>query len=251
MDLKLTVLGSSGGYPGPGRACSGYLLQNGEGSLVLDLGSGALANLLKYVPPYEVGGLALTHMHYDHYVDIYGLCTARRFWEKEVTPLPLLAPPHAPDVITSPLQESSRDEFMRSLDLREVRPGVLDVIAGFEVTALPAEHKVIDSLIYRVAFAGKTVCYSGDTDLCEALIEQARGADLFICEATFTSQVREKMRGHLFAAEAGRAASEAGVGMLLLAHLWPTLSEDRALEDARSEFGGQVRVAVEGMTIEL
>ncbi len=251
MAIKVTVLGSSGGYPGPGRACSGYLLENREGNLVLDLGSGALANLLKYLPADEVGGLALTHMHYDHYVDIYGLCTARRFWEKEVTPLPLLAPPQAPDVITSPLQESSRDEFMRSLDLYEVHPGVLDNVAGFEITALPAEHEVIDSFIYRVAFAGKTVCYSGDTDLCEALLEQAQGVDLFVCEATFTSQVREKMRGHLFAAEAGRAASEAGVGMLLLAHLWPTLSEDRALEDARSEFDGQVRVAVEGMTIEL
>jgi len=251
MAFKITVLGSSGGYPGPGRACSGYLLQNGEGNIVLDLGAGALANLLKYIPPDDVDGLALTHMHYDHYVDIYGLCTARRFWEASVTPLPLLAPPHAPDVIANPLQESSRDKFMLSLEVRGLFPEVRDNIAGFEIAALPAEHKVIDSLIYRVAFAGKTVCYSGDTDLCEALLEQARGADLFICEATYTSQVREKMRGHLFAREAGRVAADAGVGRLLLTHIWPTLSVDRALDDARSVFDGRVQVAIEDLIIDM
>lgn len=251
MDLEVTVLGSSGGYAGPGKACSGYLLQNGEGNLVLDLGSGALSNLLKYVPPEEVGGLALTHMHYDHYVDIYGLCTARRFWEKEVVPLPLLAPPHARDVITSPLQEDNRNEFMRSLDLYTAQPGVSFEIAGFEITPLPAEHEAINSLIYRVSCSGKTVCYSGDTGICPALIEQARGADLFICEATFTSQVREKIRGHLFAVEAGRAASEAGVGRLLLTHLWPTLSEERALQDARREFKRWCEIAREGSKISI
>jgi ribonuclease BN (tRNA processing enzyme) len=251
MDLKVTVLGSSGGYAGPGLACSGYLLQNGESSLVLDLGAGALSNLLKYISPEEVGVLALTHMHYDHYVDIYGLCTARRFWENTIPPLALLAPQDAPDVITSPLQESSRDEFLRCLDVREVRPGVPDVIAGFEIIAMPAEHKVVDSLIYRVTCAGKTVCYSGDTELCGALLEQARGVDLFICEATFTSEVPEKMHGHLFAAEAGKAASEANVGMLMLTHLWPTLSEDYALEDARSTFAGRCEIAREDRTISL
>ena len=248
MGFKVTVLGSSGGYPGAGRACSGYLFRRRE--LVVDWARAALANLLETCAG-RLGGLALTHMHYDHYVDIYGLCTARRFWEKEVDPLPLLAPPHASEVITSPLQAGSREEFMRSLDLRGVRPGVPQGIAGFDIVALPAAHGAIDSLIYRISRDGKVVCYSGDTDLCAALVEQARGADLFICEATFTSQVRNRMQGHLFAAEAGEAAAEAGVGTLLLTHLWPTLSGDRALEDARSSFDGKVELAAEGMAIEL
>jgi ribonuclease BN (tRNA processing enzyme) len=251
MGLRVTVLGSSGGYAGPGRACSGYLLENGKDNLVLDLGAGALSNLLKHVPPDEVGGLALTHMHYDHYVDIYGLCTARRFWESDLPPMPLLAPPNAPEVIKSPLQESSRDAFMRCLDVYEARPGISFTIAGFDITALLAEHMVIGSFIYRLVFDGKTICYSGDTDFCEGLLEQARGADLFICEATFTSQVREKMHGHLYAAEAARAASEAGVGMLMLTHLWPTLSEEQALRDARSEYDGRCEIALEGRTIDL
>ncbi|MEW6552678.1 MAG: MBL fold metallo-hydrolase [Actinomycetota bacterium] len=251
MGLKVTVLGSSGGYAGPGKACSGYLLEGGKGSLVLDLGAGALSNLLKYVPADEVGGLALTHMHYDHYVDIYGLCTARRFWEYDLPPLPLLAPSNAPEVIKGPLQEGSRDEFMRCLDVREAYPGAVYTMAGCEITALPAEHMAAGSFIYRLTCEGQSICYTGDTDFCEALLEQARGVDLLICEATFTSQVPEKMHGHLYAAEAGRAASEAGAVMLLLTHIWPTLSAERALEDARAVFDGRCGVAVEGSAIEL
>jgi ribonuclease BN (tRNA processing enzyme) len=251
MGLRLTVLGSSGGYAGPGKACSGFLLESGGGSLVLDLGAGALSNLLRYVPADEVGGLVLTHMHYDHYVDIYGLCTARRFWEHELPALTVLAPSNAPGVIKSPLQESSRDEFMRCLDVREALPRAVYDIAGFAITALPAEHMASGSFIYRLACDGKTICYTGDTDFCEALLEQAQGVDLLICEATFTSQIPQKMHGHLYAAEAGRAASEAGVGMLLLTHLWPTLSEEQALEDARAVFGGRCELAVEGRTFDL
>ena len=250
MSLTVTVLGSSGGYASPGRACSGYLLQNGRDSLALDLGAGAFSNLLRYVPADELGGLALTHMHYDHYVDIYGLCTARRFWVADLPPLPLLVPPGALDVIMSSLEEGARSDFLRSLELIEARSGAVESIAGFDILAGPAEHNA-GSFTYRVTLGGKTICYSGDTDLSDALLEQARGADLFICESTFTSEVSEKMRGHLFATEAGRVAQQAGVDTLLLTHLWPTLSDDRAAEDARSAFDGKVQVATEGLTVEL
>jgi ribonuclease BN (tRNA processing enzyme) len=250
MSIKLTVLGSSGGYATPDRACSGYLLQNGEGSLALDLGAGALANMLRYVPADALAGLALTHMHYDHSADIYGLGTARRFWLVDLPPLPLIAPPGAVNVIRSSLEESMVTQFLESLDFRDVSSGEVELLCGFEITARPAEHGVA-SFIYRVSCDGTTVCYSGDTDLCDALLEQADGVDMLICESTFTSEVNEKMRGHLFAAEAGGVAAEAGVKTLMLTHLWPTLSEERAVEDARSTFGGDMLVAAEGLTIDL
>jgi ribonuclease BN (tRNA processing enzyme) len=79
----------------------------------------------------------------------------------------------------------------------------------------------------------------------------ARGTDLFICEATFTSEVREKVPGHLTAYEAGRVAAEAEVGKLLLTHVWPTLDERRAAEDAKSVYSGPVDVAVDGLTLEI
>jgi len=37
----------------------------------------------------------------------------------------------------------------------------------------------------RVEYGGKVITYSGDTEWTESLVEAARGADLFVCEAYF------------------------------------------------------------------
>ena len=62
MGFKVTVLGSSGGYPGAGRACSGYLFQNAEGNLVVDLGSIATKRpLLQRSMPSRIRILCQSH----------------------------------------------------------------------------------------------------------------------------------------------------------------------------------------------
>jgi ribonuclease BN (tRNA processing enzyme) len=70
--MKLTVLGNNGPYPAPGGACSGYLLQCAGRNIVIDLGSGALANLMKALgsAPGSVDAVFLTHLHADHMSDI-------------------------------------------------------------------------------------------------------------------------------------------------------------------------------------
>jgi ribonuclease BN (tRNA processing enzyme) len=248
MSFKVTVLGSSGGYAGAGRACSGFLLEQDESSLVLDLGSGALSRLLEYREPDDIGGVALTHMHYDHYVDMHGLCTARRFWPAGLPPLPVLAPIGAGETLTAALRESSREEFLELVDLRVASPGVEVDFAGFAVTPYSAKH-VMDSLAYRVGDGERTLCYTGDTEWSGELLSAARDVDLLICEATFTSQAPGKAPGHLFARDAGRLAAEAGAGSLMITHVWPTLDGERAVEDARGEFEGPVELAVEGMIV--
>ena len=49
-------------------------------------------------------------------------------------------------------------------------------------------------LAYRIEAEGKTICYSGDTEWTDALIEAARGADLFVCECYMFEKV---VRAHL------------------------------------------------------
>ena len=249
VTLKLTVLGSCGGYARPGRACSGYLFQLGDSNLVLDIGAGVLSNMLKYVAADALDYLVITHLHYDHYVDIYGLLTARRFWERALQALPVLAPAETRGVIGQPLSPESREEFLNCMEFIDARDRVPVSFAVFEICPYAAEHS-IPAYGYRITAGGRTVCYTGDTDRSELLVEMARGADLFICEATFTSEVKEKIPGHLTASEAGSVAAEAKVGRLLLTHVWPTLDEDRAVEDASAVFGGPVDAAVDGLALE-
>ena len=76
--MRLTVVGCAGSFPGPDSAASCYLLQADDAagrtwSLVLDLGSGALGPLQRYVDPVDVDAVALSHLHPDHYADLTGL----------------------------------------------------------------------------------------------------------------------------------------------------------------------------------
>jgi ribonuclease BN (tRNA processing enzyme) len=249
-EMKLTVLGSCGGYPRPGRACSGYLLENQGESLVVDMGTGTMSNMLRHVSFEDVGGVALTHLHPDHFVDLYALYTARRFSLAAGRRLPVLAPGGTRDAIEVTLTGKTRTEFFEYLDFIEADGREPEEIAGFTISSSPANHSV-PSLCLRISGGGRTICYTGDTDKTDAIAELARGADLFICEATFTSELPAKIPGHLFASEAGVIAREAGVGRLLLTHVWPTLDEARARLDAAAEYDGPIEVAHENLAIEI
>ncbi|MFC8943216.1 MBL fold metallo-hydrolase, partial [Streptomyces griseoincarnatus] len=52
--MRLTVVGSSGSVPGPDSACSCYLVEQDGFRLLLDLGTGAVGPLQRYVAPADV-----------------------------------------------------------------------------------------------------------------------------------------------------------------------------------------------------
>jgi ribonuclease BN (tRNA processing enzyme) len=66
----VTVLGSSSSTPRPGRACSCYLVRAGDTAIALDLGTGSLSNLRRYLAPEQVSAVIISHMHPDHFLDL-------------------------------------------------------------------------------------------------------------------------------------------------------------------------------------
>jgi ribonuclease BN (tRNA processing enzyme) len=74
--MKLTVIGCAGSFAGPDSAASCYLLEaDHEGRtwrVLLDLGSGSLGPLHRFIDPVSVDAVFLTHLHPDHYFDISG-----------------------------------------------------------------------------------------------------------------------------------------------------------------------------------
>ncbi|MBN2168099.1 MAG: MBL fold metallo-hydrolase [Actinobacteria bacterium] len=248
MAVILTVLGSSGGYSGAGKACSSYLLKNGEDTLVLDLGSGALSNLLKYLEPDSVGAVALSHMHFDHYADLYSLLTARRFMPGGLAPLKVIAPSDMFDKLACLISPRNREKLRDLMDISYWGEEI--EVPGFLLQAAKAEHPG-EAWILKITSSDKIVCYSGDTEPCENLIDLATDADLLICDSTFTSERNRGLEGHMLASQAGQAALKSGAKRLLLTHIWPTLSESVAIDDAEAVFDGQVDIADENMCIKI
>jgi ribonuclease BN (tRNA processing enzyme) len=94
--------------------------------------------------------------------------------------------------------------------------------------------------------SGATFVYSGDTGMCDALVDLARGADVFLCEASWTHDPSRPPNLHLSGAEAGQAAARAGVRELLLTHIPPWTSREDVISEAKAEFDGPVHAVVCG-----
>jgi len=92
--------------------------------------------------------------------------------------------------------------------------------------------------------SGATLVYSGDTGYCDALIDLAHDADVFLCESSWTHSLSRPPSLHLSGTEAGRAAARAGVSELLLTHIPPWTSREDVISEAKAEFEGPVHAVV-------
>lgn len=102
------------------------------------------------------------------------------------------------------------------------------------------ERTVRPDEVCGAARRGLKVVFTGDTTLCDSLVEGARGADLMISEATFpTSDMADlaRERGHMTFADAAEVARRAEVRELWLAHYSARIIDPRAyLPEATSIF---------------
>lgn len=247
--MRLTVLGSAGTHPGPGRACSGYLVEHDGSRLVLDLGNGALGNLLAVADLAGLDALLLTHLHPDHFADVYGLYYALRF----ARPAPLRLEAYGPAGAQAHLAQLLPGDrlFAQHLPFAEVTAGDRLAVGDLAVGLAAARHPVATTAV-RVEAAGRVLAYSADTAPAAEIVEAARGADVFLCEATWLERDRPLTPGvHCTGAEAGTMAAEAGVHRLVLTHVHPQHDPAEAVAEARARFGGEVLAAGDRQTIEV
>ncbi|MDI6873224.1 MAG: MBL fold metallo-hydrolase [Actinomycetota bacterium] len=250
-DVILTVLGASGTYPRPGGACNGFLIREEGYSLVIELGNGCLSNLLREVKLTAIDAVLITHMHIDHFGDLYPLYYALRFHPLKPWGLRLILPEGGLEHMGRILSPEAREYLPRVFREETLQDGKDYQVGSMLVRAFPTRHPV-EGYAVRVEGEGWTLAYSSDTSLTPALEEAARGADLFICEATLPDSYREEAsHGHLTSRQAGEAARRAGVRRLLLTHIWPTFDTEEVLAEAAEAFGGDAEVAREGMRIRL
>ena len=250
--MRLVVLGSSGTYPRPGGACNGFLIQEKGTNLVLDLGNGSLSNLLKTIDFTAIDAVVISHMHIDHFGDLYPLYYALRFHPDEPWGLRLLLPRGGLEVMGRLMSEDSRGYLVQVYSDEAIAPGRVYRVGDMELTFYPSRHPV-ESYSMRVEGEDWSLAYSSDTSACPELVEAARGADIFICEATMPADHSEEAEryGHMTAIQAGEAAEKAGARLLMLTHIWPSLDPRDAVEEAKGVYSGRVFYAPEGETVHL
>lgn len=244
--MKLTILGSSGSVGGPQNPASGYLLtvDNSPG-IVIDIGPGVLGALQEVHDPSDAH-VVFSHLHADHCLDFPSLVVWRRWHptnaavSRHLCHGPSNTIEHLGDLSSDDLEEI--DDFSDTFAFSPWRLREEHIVDRVSITPFEAVHPV-EAYALRIEehTTGKTVAYSGDSSWSESLVDCARDADLFLCEATWCAEEAGRPGGmHLSGAEAGRIARLAGVKKLVLVHIPPWGDVPSALAAARSEFDGPV-----------
>jgi len=258
--MRLTIVGCSGSYPGPESPASCYLLEAEHTSggdtrtwrLLLDLGNGALGALHRYADPLAVDGVAVSHLHADHCLDLCGYYVLRKYHPTGAQPrIPVWGPPGTAARMARAYDLPADPGMQEEFDFRELgAPGDPVALGPFTVEAVRVEHPVV-AFALRVTAHGRTLVYSGDTAPSPALDRLATGADLLLAEASFRDADDNPPGIHLTGSDCGRTATGAGVGRLVLTHVPPWHDPADAAEEARTTWDGALDVAVAGATYDV
>ncbi|GAC1581382.1 MAG: MBL fold metallo-hydrolase [Candidatus Elarobacter sp.] len=243
----MTVAGSSSSIPRPDRACSSYLVDDDETPIVLDLGTGALANLRRYVDYDRLGAVVISHMHADHFIDLIPLRYALRYGSRRRSgKLPVHLPPGGLTMLRTLVSAFAPEggEFLSDVfELHEYDPARPLAIEGATLRFAHTAH-YIPAFAIRWERDGASVTYSADTAPDDRVVALARGTDVFLCEATLRhGEIEPGLRGHSSAADAAAMARAAGVRRLVLTHYGEESTSRDLDEAARSVFDGDVVVA--------
>ena len=256
MQSQITILGSGTCVPSLMRNPCSFLMKTGGEKLLFDCGPGTMRRLLETgVSIFDISYLFLSHFHPDHSGELASFLFALKY----------PAPSSQKQPLTIVAGQGFRSFFERLKTAYGnwivLPPGMFTVVEfdtqkadrhtfpSFTVSSMPVAHQP-ESLAYRVVDTdGKTLVYSGDSDVCDSLTAIAADADLMICESAFPDD--QKVEGHLTPALAGKIAQAADVKRLVLTHFYPACDNADIENQCRSTYNGLVILARDLMTLTL
>ena len=209
MTVRVRFLGTGNAFADGGRSHACIHLEATGVSLLLDCGGSSLPAIKRAMDPATIQAIAVSHLHGDHFGGITYLVMEQHFAGRT-----------APLAIGGPRELQQRamraGEALFGLSFVTLRETPM-VLGGAQVAALPVKH-VADSDPHglRVQVDGKLIAYSGDARWSDELAAVAKGADLFICEATNFSQ---SDAAHISYRELMANRAKLDCGRIILTHL--------------------------------
>ena len=269
MTTQLVLLGTAAGpTPKRGRNAPAQALVVDDHTYLIDCGNGVAPQLVKAgIPISSLKAVFLTHHHSDHNADFGTLALVG--WSQLHSPIAFFGPPpltemmqlflatHRCDIGVRVADEGRQPlgELVKVSEIRE--PGLVFEDDRVRVTATLVHHPPMEIAFgYRFDTADRSIVISGDTTVCQALIDLAMDADVLVHEALFAEGLEKLvgeyrasdllghlLRSHTKVEDAGAVARKARVKMLVLSHLFPadeSVSDATWVSRARTEFDGTV-----------
>lgn len=253
--MKLIVLGSGTSVPHPKRSSSGYWLEAGGGTLLLDCSVTALSRMLSEgVDWANLDSVWISHFHLDHCGGLPPLLAGLKHSAQMKTrrkPLTLCGPVGLGELIDRFSSVNNYKLLEQPFPLRivEVEPlERFEIVPDLEAVAMSTPHTEESHAIHLRDLDGSTMVHTSDTGFTETLATFARMVDLLVIEASFPAH--KPAEKHLDLAEAMYLIRKAAPKRAILTHLYPEWdSVDLETELGKFALRCEVVLAYDGMTV--
>ena len=188
--MKLYILGCGDAFGSGGRNQSGYLVQASDRLFLLDCGPTTLLAMKRIgIDPSGLDAVFLSHLHGDHCAGLPFLFIDYLHRNPRRQPLQIAGPPGTEGKITELFRlmygAGRGANELPPTCFHTLNPGDPVSIAGIQVLPFQVPHQSHEvSLGLSVSYGGKRIVFSGDSAWTDLFIDQARGADLFLCECS-------------------------------------------------------------------
>ena len=247
--MKLKVLGTQSPYNTKGHNCPGFFIQDANNRILLDCGSGS-HSLLNY--PVDLNNLSviISHLHRDHYNDIYNLQYSSFVFHNQKrieNPINIYMPSTPGNIVNDIKGESNAyANYHLIYEDNKLKIGNIDI--SFCKTDHPVETYAI-----RLDNSKRSIVYTSDTSYSakDRITEFAKGADLLICESSLLKCYGfPEVNSHLTAEQAAIIAKQAKVKGLALTHFWPEEDIQKYVDEAKRVFTNVIALN-EGQIIDI
>jgi ribonuclease BN (tRNA processing enzyme) len=286
----LITLGTRGGpLSTKDRAQSSNLLVINGTLYLIDVGDGVARRIVQAGYAFrKAGKIFITHPHSDHTAGLATLLVSQ--WEyQRAEPTDIYGGgvealvKGAIDYLSPNAEirwaEGKKRPMVETFHGHDVNPGVVYQDANVKVTAVENTHFHFQSgsppfgkyksYSYRFETPGRVVFFTGDTGPSDAVVELAKGADLYVTETTSPEEVAELMKRngawqskaaaeqegwlrhmheeHVTPEDIGKMAAKAGVKAVVMTHIGPSVDPNddyhRYIGEAKKHFSGPITIA--------
>jgi ribonuclease BN (tRNA processing enzyme) len=187
--IRVTFFGSGNAFADGGRSHACIHVGAPGVSLLLDCGGSALPAIKREIDPEAIDAIAISHLHGDHFGGIPYLVIEQHF-ARRTAPLAIGGPRKLAERLRAAEAALYPDFFGGTtigFPITEIVLGPRETeLGGALVSALPVKHvPESDPHGLRVRVGDRLVAYSGDATWSDELVRVAKGADLFVCDASY------------------------------------------------------------------
>lgn len=282
--MRITLVGTGSPIPILERAGTCLVVETGNEKIMIDCGPNTVHRLIEQNISYgEIEDLFITHHHLDHNAAFYNFVFTS--WAQGGRESLTVYGPKGTETLLESMYEIYDDDIqyrkdiyptegITNIETELITDGFSTTIDGHEITTLEVEHS-IETYALKVTgpVEDRTFVFSSDTSKIPALEEFAKDADVLVQDACIAPYDEANVpdeglvwdhyradkpyasdvvyESHCTAGEAGEIASAAGVETLVLSHLLPYRDTDEMRSRAEAVFDGTVKVAVDGLELEI